>query len=389
LRAWFAAGGGEEISLREQSDHSSDNQSTDAGLATPPGSLRTRRFIFVAALTGLAFWLARDFLPALTWAIVITVTAWPLYHRVVPVSPNGWRKVIAPLLFTFLAGLLLLLPLAWIGREVAREAQSVMNWFAEAQKHGINAPDWLARLPLVGDRATAWWQANLSSPEAASRVLSRLDMGRLAGWMGGLGAALANTLLLFLLTFLGLFFLLRDGERLGRWTLGVADRLLGEPGARFAERLVAALRGTVAGTVLVALGEGALIGTGYVVTGVPQPILLGALTFVFAMLPLGAWVVFTVASLILVASGSVLAGFGLFGFGAVVMFVGDNFVQPALIGDAIRLPFLMTLIGIFGGVEVFGVVGLFLGPVVMAAVVMVWREWVDVDPQILTDRRTR
>ena len=68
---------------------------------------------------------------------------------------------------------------------------------------------------------------------------------------------------------------------------------------------------------------------------------------------------------------------GLFGFGAAVMLVGDNFVQPAVIGGASRLPFLWALIGILGGLQSFGVLGLFIGPVIMAALLSVWREWLD------------
>ena len=97
-----------------------------------------------------------------------------------------------------------------------------------------------------------------------------------------------------------------------------------------------------------------------------------------AMLPFGAWLAFTAASLVLLLQGgSVLAAAGLFGFGAAVMLVGDNFVQPGLIGGAARLPFLWALIGIFGGLQTFGVIGLFLGPVVMAGILTICREWID------------
>jgi predicted PurR-regulated permease PerM len=142
--------------------------------------------------------------------------------------------------------------------------------------------------------------------------------------------------------------------------------------------MVQAVRGTVSGTVLVALGEGALIGMGYIVAGVPQAVLFGVLTAVVAMLPFGAWLAFSVASLVLLLQGgSFLAAAGVFGFGAAVMLVGDNFVQPGLIGGAARLPFLWALIGIFGGLQTFGLIGLFLGPVVMAGILTICREWID------------
>src|SRR3954471_6767898 len=95
------------------------------------------------------------------------------------------------------------------------------------------------------------------------------------------------------------------------------------------------------------------------------------------ILPLGAWCAFTAAALVLLLEGgSGLAAALVFGWGALVMVIGDNFVQLGLIGGAARLPFLWALIGIVGGLETFGLVGLFLGPVIMAALLTIWREWV-------------
>jgi predicted PurR-regulated permease PerM len=140
--------------------------------------------------------------------------------------------------------------------------------------------------------------------------------------------------------------------------------------------MVEAIRGTVIGTMSVAGIEGALIGVAYFVTGVPNAILFTLLTMAFAMLPFGAWAIFSIASLLIVLQGGdVMAAAGVFGFGAFVMLIGDTFVWPSLVGSAARLPFLLALIGIFGGLQVFGLIGLFLGPVLMAALLTVWREW--------------
>jgi predicted PurR-regulated permease PerM len=108
----------------------------------------------------------------------------------------------------------------------------------------------------------------------------------------------------------------------------------------------------------------------------PQAVLFTLLTIMFAMLPLGAWIAFSAAALmLLLQQGTSLGAAGVFGWGAVIMLVGDNFVQPALIGGAARLPLVWTLIGILGGLETFGLVGLFIGPVVMAALYSICRDW--------------
>jgi AI-2E family transporter len=108
---------------------------------------------------------------------------------------------------------------------------------------------------------------------------------------------------------------------------------------------------------------------------VPHPLLFIVLTIAFAMLPFGAWATFTTAALILLFhGGSLLVAVGLFGFGAAVMLIGDNFIQPSLIASTTQLPFLLGLIAILGGLQSFGLVGLFLGPVIVASLLTVWRE---------------
>jgi len=128
---------------------------------------------------------------------------------------------------------------------------------------------------------------------------------------------------------------------------------------------------------VVAVLEGILIGVAYAIAGVPYWALLGFFTIAFAMLPFGAWIAFTVAAFVLLLSGgSVMAAALVFGWGAIVMLFGDHFIWPTLVGGAARLPFLFALIGIFGGLQTFGLIGLFVGPVIMAALLTVWREWI-------------
>ncbi len=141
--------------------------------------------------------------------------------------------------------------------------------------------------------------------------------------------------------------------------------------------MVEATRGTVNGTILVAVGEGLLIGVGFLVAGVPTPVMFTIITIAFAMLPFGAWLAFTAAALVLVSGeGSGFAAAGVFLWGAIVMLAGDHFVWPTLVGGSARLPFLLAFVGIFGGIAAFGLFGLFLGPVIMAALLTVWREWI-------------
>jgi predicted PurR-regulated permease PerM len=137
---------------------------------------------------------------------------------------------------------------------------------------------------------------------------------------------------------------------------------------------VAAVRATVNGLVLVGLAEGAGLGIAYVLAGLSHPLLLGFATGILAAVPFGAVLVYVAACLILVVQSRVTAAVLLFLFASIVVFVADHFVRPALIGMSTRLPFLWILLGIFGGLETFGLLGLFLGPAIIAVVLAIWRE---------------
>jgi predicted PurR-regulated permease PerM len=141
--------------------------------------------------------------------------------------------------------------------------------------------------------------------------------------------------------------------------------------------MIAAVHGTVNGLVLVGLAEGFLLGIVYFVADLPYPAIVGAITAVAAVIPFAAPVVYTLAGLYLFTVGNTVGAIVILVSGSVIVFVADHFVRPVLIGGAARLPFLWVLLGILGGLETFGFLGLFLGPALMAALVALWREWTE------------
>ncbi|HTD88584.1 MAG TPA: AI-2E family transporter, partial [Candidatus Binatia bacterium] len=175
-------------------------------------------------------------------------------------------------------------------------------------------------------------------------------------------------------TILTLFFAYRDGPMLAKQSRIVADRLFGPSAERLGEEAIVAIRATVNGLVLVGLAEGAVLGAAYVVAGVSHPVLFGFATGLLATVPFGAPLVFVIACFTLIAQSRMTAAILLFFFASAVVFVADHFIRPGLIGASTRLPFLWILLGIFGGLETFGLIGLFIGPAIMAAVLAIWRE---------------
>jgi predicted PurR-regulated permease PerM len=270
--------------------------------------------------------------------------------------------------------LLVFVPLALVTYELAQQSSLLSSSIAQWRKTGVAVPDWIEHLPLAADAVTHWWRENLAKPETASAWLQKVNA---EGLLQAFGVQLLHRLLMLFVSLVILFFFLRNGQVVASHLLVTAERILGDPGEGLVEKSVDAIRGTVGGAVVVAVAEGIVIAPAYVLAGVTDPALFAILTTAFAMLPFGAWVVFIAAAAALLATGgSGLAAGAVIAWGAFVMIVGDQFIWPKLIGSAARLPFVFAFIGIFGGLASFGLVGLFLGPVIMAAFLAVWREWV-------------
>jgi predicted PurR-regulated permease PerM len=171
-----------------------------------------------------------------------------------------------------------------------------------------------------------------------------------------------------------LFCIYRDADSFLGQASTVIDRLFGRAAQRLAMNMIATVRETVNGSLLIALGEGIAFGVGYAICGLPHPALLGALTGVLAIVPFGAPLVIEIAALTLFIQSSPIAAIGLVIFGSLVIVAADHVLRPLLIGGAARLPFVWILLGIFGGISAFGLVGLFLGPAIIAALIALWRD---------------
>jgi predicted PurR-regulated permease PerM len=200
-------------------------------------------------------------------------------------------------------------------------------------------------------------------------------------WTRLLGVQLLRRLSTLVFTLLTLYFVYLNRDTLARDVPSVGRRLFGPTVEGLMTRAADAVRATVDGIVLVAVAEGAIMAGVYAIVGAPHPILFGAVTGVFAMIPFAAPVVFGAVALLLASQNAVGAAIGVLVSGGVVLFVADHFVRPVIIGEGAKLPFLWVLLGILGGVESFGLVGIFLGPALMAALVAVWRNWLAESPQ--------
>jgi predicted PurR-regulated permease PerM len=212
-----------------------------------------------------------------------------------------------------------------------------------------------------------------ASPEVRAQIeaLGLTDTHRMRVVVGGIGRNVAK----FGLAVFALFFLYRHGDSVLAQFRGVASRWLGKAAHGYIQAVGVTVRAVVFGIVLTAMAQGALAGLGYWVAGVTAPALWGGITALVSLIPFVGPVVWISLSLGLLAQGETQAALGLFLWGALVVSWVDNLIRPLVISGPTKIPFLLVFLGVLGGLNAFGLIGLFLGPVLLAVSVAIWREW--------------
>jgi len=267
-----------------------------------------------------------------------------------------------------------LLPLLWVMFTVAGDVALASTTFKQFGTHGLPplpagvrawpGGEWIAAQYLRAQADPGWVRTQIAA-------LGLTDIANLKNVMGGVGRNAAK----FGLAVFALFFLYRHGDSVLAQFRGVATRWLGEAARGYIHAVGATVRAVVFGIVLTALAQGVLAGLGYWVAGVEAPALWGAITALVSLIPFVGPVVWIGLSIGLLAHGETQAALGLFLWGALVVSWIDNLIRPLVISGPTRIPFLLVFLGVLGGLNSFGLIGLFLGPVLLAISVAIWREW--------------
>jgi predicted PurR-regulated permease PerM len=326
-------------------------------------------------LVGAGLYILANYLRALAWALILAVALWPFYERVRRQSSPAVAKEVLPILFTALVGSTVIVPFATLTVDIIREFREIVDYGRSLEESGIPVPGFITRLPYGGQWVADWWHEHLSHAGWAKEILRQMNTSSAARELAAnLGANAVHRVVLFGVCLLTLFFLFRNGEIISMQCRTALQKLFGERGERIALQMVASVHGTVNGLVFVAIGEGVLLGAVYFFTKLPHPIMFGVATAIAAMIPFAAAFAVGLAALVLLGSGGVGPAITVVLAGFAVIFIADHFVRPKLIGGATKLPFLWVLLGILGGIESFQLLGLFLGPAIMAALMLLWRE---------------
>ncbi|MCD7108604.1 AI-2E family transporter [Rhizobium sp. DKSPLA3] len=339
------------------------------------GPASAARWLLVFILLAGAYFFHGFLVPVLA-AVVIGFASWPLYRRLL-VAVNGNRTVGATIAIILVVAFIVT-PVTFAAIYAVDEFRGWVGWAVEANSVGADVPAWVLQLPFGGAWLGVQWAKYVGHPGALGELVQLVSGSNIGSIYRGalvVGAGAARSLLTLLFMLITLFFVYRDGEKFVAQLDKLGERILPMRWERVSRIVPLTISSTVTGMGLIAIGEGLVLGVAYWIAGVPSPVTLGIITGFMALIPGGAPLCFTLVSVYLLASGAPVAGFALFAWGTIELFIVDKTLRPRLVGGPIKLPFLPTFFGLVGGVKTMGFLGLFVGPVLMALIVAIWREW--------------
>lgn len=348
--------------------------SAPSRMALIPPLTAARWLLLIVFAAGIYFF--HGFLVPVLAALVIAFASWPIYRRLL-VLVHGSTTVAAAVAVLLIVSFLVV-PISIAASYAIEEVRVWIGWAIAANRTGAPTPQWMAALPVVGEWLNEQWTRYLGHANGIGEVMqivSGANIGNIYRAVLAAGGSAFSLLLTLLFMLIALFFIYRDGAAFSAKLDRLGERILPARWERLSRVVPATISSTVTGMTLIAIGEGVVLGVAYWIAGVPSPVTLGVLTGIMALIPGGAPLSFSLVSMYLVASGSLFAGVALFVWGSVELFIVDKTLRPKLVGGPIKLPFLPTFFGLIGGVKTMGFLGLFIGPVLMALLVAIWREW--------------
>ena len=344
---------------------------------SPDIARATLQLLALGVLIATSFWIVRPFLLASAWATMIAVATWPLL--LLAQARLGGRRSLATALMTVALLLILVVPLSLGVARIAENANRIAEWPKSLATLTVSQPPtWVEALPVVGAKLAARWrQLAATGPEEVSQIAPyvRTFALWLAGQVGGIGLLLVQ----FLLTVIIAAILYANGEAAARGALHFARRLAGPRGENAVHLAGQAIRGVALGVIVTAIVQSAAAGLGLAIVGVPFAALLTAVIFMLCVAQVGPALVLIPAVIWIYSTRGAVWGTG-FLLWAIVCSTFDSFLRPMLIKRGADLPLLLIFAGVIGGLLAFGVIGLFIGPVVLAVAYTLLVDWVSQTP---------
>ena len=306
--------------------------------------------ILLLVLFGASFWVMAPFWSAMFWGAVLAFASWPLM-RLLTRWLNG-RESLAAALLTLGWMLLVAVPLVWLGFNLADHVRD----------DGLpQAPTWLAAVPLVGGRLVGIWNS-IDQQGAAMIVAVKPYLGQVGNWLLARSAQIGGGILELTLSIVFVFFFYRDGPRLAMFVHRLLERLIGDRAGYYIELVAGTVQRVVNGVIGTAAAQAILALIGFLIAGVPGALVLGIVTFLLSLIPMGPPLVWIPATAWLAWGTLIISGV-------------DNVLKPYLISRGGTLPLVIVLLGVFGGLIAFGFIGLFIGPTLLAVAYSLLTDW--------------
>lgn len=348
----------------------------------------TRSILLGLLLVGLfllGYMMLHWFIVPVVWALILAYVTWPLYVRVRRALHGN--ATASAILMTLLLTAAFVFPLLGLVAMLQAEfvlAYQTVSSYLKAGQHPL--PEVVLQIPWLGERLQQILDSITGDPNKLQAEVLRWAqnwLGELANLIGGVGRNAAK----MGFAVLTVLFVYRDGESLLHQVRRVMRRFVGTRAEGYLNAIGSTTKAVLYGLVLTALAQGTLAGLGYWAAGIHAPALLGAFTALIALIPFGTPFVWGSLGVWLLATGHTVEGIGLLLWGMLVVSWVDNLIRPLVISSASQIPFLLVMFGVLGGLAAFGLVGLFVGPVIIAVLMAVWREWLEEQvPELPSER---
>ncbi|MNO52898.1 putative inner membrane protein [compost metagenome] len=329
--------------------------------------------ILLLALLGAGLWVMAPFISALLWGAILAFASWPLMRLLT--RAFGGRETLAASVLTSAWILIVALPLVLLGFNVADHIRDATAFVRDVQMDGLpDAPAWLGSVPLVGERLVNGWNS-LDQQGAALLASIKPHLGQVGNWLLARSAQIGSGVLELTLSLVFVFFFYRDGPRLSAFVLRLLYRLMGERAEYYLGLVAGTVQRVVNGVIGTAAAQGLLAMIGFLIAGVPGAIVLGLVTFMLSLIPMGPPLAWIPATAWLAWKGEYGMAVFLGIWGTFIISGVDNVLKPYLISRGGNLPLVIVLLGVFGGLIAFGFIGLFIGPTLLAVGYSLLLDW--------------
>ena len=338
-----------------------------------PALQKVLLFGLIFILFYLSFQVLKYFIVPVLWAAIIAYITWPLYHSVQKLC--GPRPTLSATIMISMVVLVVGIPLTFAIFMLQHEGR---NLFYELQKQvfsgHLNVPQFIRDLPIIGKEVTRTLKEINTDPNSIVQNVSgwfqsHLNYGRLVL------SEISKNIFKLCFAVMSLFFFYRDGQTILNQVSKALEMVIGPRIHHYLDTISETTRAVVYGVGLTAIAQALLAGLSYFIAGVPNPMVLTIVTFIFALIPFGPPVAYSAVSLWLFSQGQTIEAIGVMVWGVCVVSTADNVIRPLVISGATQIPFLLIMFGVLGGLASFGMVGLFVGPVILAVLLAIWREW--------------